>query len=56
MDMYRNFVRGLNDILKYDLGDVIVNHFRRAMSNVVKGLYDTDECLSSQFVDTVAAL
>jgi hypothetical protein len=54
--MYRNFVRGLNDILKYDLGDVIVNHFRRAMSNVVKGLYDTDECLSSQFVDTVATL
>lgn len=46
----------LKNILKYDLVNVSVNSFRRAMSNVVKAFYNTDKCKPSHFVDRCGAL
>lgn len=46
----------LNDTLEYDLGDMIINCFRRAMGSIVEALHHMEKCLPANFVDTTAAL
>ena len=46
----------LNDILEYDLIDVVINFFRRAMGNVAEALHHMEKCLPGRFVECAAAL